>query len=387
MRPLILRICALLLGVLAGCGQLYAGTQYIVANDDAAAPFPSGVSFYRIQANGFPLLVQDVQTGGMGIGGGFFGMNRISVLNSGGQACVYASDAATSDIAGINVTTLTLSGNTTGSESDTGTSNGIGLAMNSQYLYASFSDTSNIGTFAVQPGCGLSFIGDITVFGVQQGIINGMAVHGNVLVVTYTDGTIESFDISGGTPVSRGDKQLSTATVKFQGATYANSIDISQDGRFAIFGDTSTLMVVEVSDMSSGKLAPTKVYSSINSISSSNVMLSPNGHLLYIVNTQGDRVSAAFFDKSTGKLYGGCSSNPIKGLSANWSYLVGLALASNTGTGGGVYVAEFGAQAIGLLELTVSGSSCTLTEVHQSPVEEPNSSGLLSIGRFPPRAF
>jgi len=388
MRNRVLGALAVVVGFFALAGWARAGTEYIVANDDAAAPFPSGVSFYTIAPNGFLTLVQDVPTGGMGIGGGFFGANRIAVVNNSGQACVYATDASTGDIVGIIVSSLAVGGSATGSDSDGGTSNGIGLATGGQYLYASYSDSNTIGTFQLQPGCSLSFVGDVSVSGVQQGIINGMAIHGSMMVATYTDGTIESFDISGGMPASHGDKQLSTATVKSQDATYPNSIDITPDGHFAIFGDTSTLMVVEISDISSGKLAPTRVYSSTASISSSNVMLSPDGNVLYVVNTQGDRVTASFFNKVSGKLYGGCSSNPINGLSGNWSYLAGLALASNVGTGGGVYVAEFGSSpAIALVKLNASGRTCTLQEVPESPVAEPNSSGLLSIGRVPPRRF
>ncbi len=131
-----------------------------------------------------------------------------------------------------------------------------------------------------------------------------MAVHGNILIATYTDGSIESFDISAGTPSSHGDKQYSTATLNSQDATYPNSIDITSDGHYAIFGDTSTSEVVEVSDISSGKLSKTVLHKTVASISSSNIMLSPDETLLYVVNTQGDSVRALFFDKTTGKLSG-----------------------------------------------------------------------------------
>ena len=189
---------------------------------------------------------------------------------------MYSSEAANGDIVGIAINTLTVGGSASGSDTDAGTSNGIGLAMNSTYLYASFSDSNTIGTFQVQPGCGLAFLNDTAVAGLHRGGINAMVVHGTMLIVSYTDGTIESFDISGGTPVSNGDKQGSTATATSQDATYANSIDITSDGHFAIFGDTSTALSVEISDISSGKLAKTKVYKSTASISSSNILLSPD---------------------------------------------------------------------------------------------------------------
>jgi len=383
-----LRAAALMASVLATSGLATGATQYVVTNDDAAFPYLTSVSFYTAAPDGLLTFTQQVQTGGTGVGGGFFGTNRISVLDSGNQQCVFASEAYTGDVVGIAVSTLTVSGSATGSPTDSGAANGIGLAMNSQYLYASFTSSNTIGTFQVQPACGLTFVADVSVSGLAGGMINGMMIHGNIMVATFTDGSIESFDISSGTPVSNGDEQYSTATLSSTDATYPNSIDITSDGHYAIFGDTSTLGVVEVSDISSGKLTPTLVYTSNASINSSNIMLSPDETLLYVINTQGASVSAKFFDKKTGKLSGGCTSARVKGESANWSYLAGLGLISDTGNGGGVYVAEFGSpSAIAMVQLNSSGGKCWLKEVPQSPFADPYSSGLLSIGTFPPRSF
>jgi len=364
-----------------------AATNYVISNDDAPFPFRTGVSFYAIGSNGLLAAPQQVFSGGNGISGGFFGANRLVALNGGGQQCVYASEAGSGNMVGIDVNTLALGGTAQGSPTDAGTSNGIGLAINTHYLYASFTDSGTIGTFQVQPGCGLTFVADIAVAGLGTGIINGMALHGNMLVATYTDGSIESFDTSHGTPVSHGDKQYSTATFSTMDATYPNSIDITKDGHYAIFGNTATSVVVEVSDISSGKLTKTTVYQSSASISSSNIRLSPDETLLYVVNSQGDSVSAIFFDKRTGTLSGGCTSNRLRGQSADWSYLGGLAFVSQTGNGAGVYVAEFGGSSgIALVNLTSSGHKCSLQEVPQSPFADPNA-GLLSIGTFPPRSF
>ncbi len=377
------------LGSLTPSAAQTAATQYVAANDDVLFPFLMGVTFYKVAPDGSLTLQHKVLTGGFGIGGGFFGTNRLAMLNSGKQSCVFASEAQTGDIVGINVTTLAVGGTAKGSKTDGGTSNGIGLAVNSQYLYASFPDSNTIGTFRVQGGCGISFVADAAVMGVGGGIVNGMAVHGNILIATYTDGSIESFDISGGTPVSNGDKQYSTATVVSQDATYPNSIDITSDGHFAIFGDTSTRAVVEVSDLSSGKLGKTVVHRSDGSISSSTVMLSPDETVLYVVNTQGAKVSAFYFDKTTGALTGGCSSGRLRGLSRNWSYLGGLALMTQTGNGAGVYVAEYGnPSGIATITFHSAGSQkCWMDEASNSPTADPNSPGLLTIGTFPPRSF
>ncbi|MGD0417183.1 MAG: hypothetical protein ABSA80_17630, partial [Terriglobales bacterium] len=69
-------------------------------------------------------------------------------------------------------------------------------------------------------------------------------------------------------------------------------------------------------------------------------------------------------------------------------YLAGVALASQTGNGGGVYVAEYGSTSgVALVRLSVSGQKCSLEELKTSPFVDPNSTGLLSIATFPTRSF
>lgn len=371
-----------------GVATAASGPHYLITNDDVAPFFTSGISFFTVGASGSLTLKEQVQTEGSGIAGGYFGMNRLVVLNDRAGSCAYASNATTGNITGVSIDTLQTGGTAFGSSSDTGVSNGIGLAINSQYLYASFSDSGNIATFQLQSGCSLSFVNDVTASGLQGGVVTGMAIHGNLMIATYGDGSIESFNISSGPPVSNGDKQNSTAYNRSQGATYPNAIDISKDGRFAIFGDTSTSDSIEVSDITSGKLAPTVVFNLGTAINSSNIMLSPDESLLYIANTQGDVVTAAFFDKSTGKISRGCTSNRIKGYSVQWSYLASMATASQAGTGDFLYVAEFSGQSsIAMIRVVSSDGKCALTELPNSPVADPESAGLLSITSYPPRSF
>lgn len=365
-----------------GAGQ----PHYLVSNDDAL--FTNSVSFYTVGANGVLSLKGQVLTDGAGIGGGFFAANRIAMLNNGTDQCVYASDAFAGDIVGINVNTMQVGGSAFGSATDSGAANGIGLAMNTHYLYASFTGSNTIGTFQIQPGCSLSFVSDISVAGLQAGFIDGMAIHGNMLVATFGDGSMESFNIAAGTPVSNNDEQNSTGYVSSQGAAYPNGIEITKDGHYAIFGDSSSSTIIEVSNLSTGKLNKTVVYPLGTAASSSNIMLSPDETLLYISNTQGDKITAASFNKTTGKLVSGCASGSLRGYSSKWSYLAALALDTNTGTGGAIYVAEFGAPSyIGMVKVSVNAGKCTLQEMPASPISDSNSSGLLSIETFPPRSF
>ncbi len=382
------RGAALLVGLCVLSGFAAGGSQphYLITNDDA--PFVSGITFYTVGTTGQLKLKQQVQTGGAGIVGGYFAANRVVVLDNASEQCVYASDAAGGNISGIDINTLVAGGSASGSSTDSGSANGIGLALNGQYLYASFTSSNTIGTFQVQSGCSLTFVNDVAVAGLQGGFVDAMVVHGNIMVVTYGDGSIESFNVASGTPISNGDEQNSTGYLKSQGSSYPTGVQVTKDGHYAIFGDTSISTVVEVSDISSGKLGKTTVFSLGRGINSSNILLSPDETLLYIANTQGDSITAAAFDASTGTLTAGCTSGTLKGYSVAWSYLADLALDTNSGTGGIIYVAEYGAtSSIGMVAVSSSGGKCTLQEVSGSPISDPYSPGLLSIAMFPPRSF
>ena len=120
-------------------------------------------------------------------------------------------------------------------------------------------------------------------------------------------------------------------------------MDITQDGHFAIFGDASVPTTIEVSDISSGKLTATVQYTvgaPINAVgpgfNSATVWLSPDESLLYVGNSQGNTVTAAFFNKNTGKVSAGCNSAPLNGFYNPWSYVGSLVTRDNSGTGGRV---------------------------------------------------
>lgn len=373
----------LVLALFAILADNAAAQDYLLTNDDSAS---NGVSFYTIGPAGALNFAMEVPGPGLGIGGGLFGMARVVAVDSGNTQCIFASEAFTNDVFWIAAGSGIAGGSAAGSQSDVGSANGIGLVANTQYVYASFSTSNTIATFQVQSGCALVFAGDTAVGGLNGGTIDGMAIHGSMLIASYADGSIESFNIASGSPFSNGDKQNSTASAG--GNTYPNGIDITQDGHFAVFGDTSMSDVVEVSDISSGRLTRTVVYRTHSGISSSNVLLSSDETILYVSNTQGDVVTAAFFNKDTGEITRGCTSASVRNYVSAWSYLGGMALQQITGNGGGVFVAEFGAPSgIAALNLTVNGPSCTLQEASDSPTADEYSRGLLSIGRFPPRAF
>ena len=379
-------------------------STYVVINNDPTSIFTDNTISYFL-AGGSPsdpsLTYQtSVDVGGIGGGGGNFGASSLVSQPSSTAQCLYVSNAGSGQISTVNIQSQALAGIFGGSADDAGTSQGIGLAVNQNYLYASFTDSNTIGTFQLQAGCQLNFVGDTPVAGLNGGGIYALAVHGNMLIATYGDGSIQSFNVSGGMPVSNNDLQNSSGYT----ADYNNlpsGIDITQDGHYAIFGDGAILTVVEVSDISSGRLAPTRFYNlgaSPTAVSptavtpgnaSANVRLSPDESLLFISNNQSGNVTAGFFDATTGAITPGCTSRRLAGFYNPWFYLGSMATENTSGTGGVLYVAEFGRQSsIGILNINASGGSCSFAESSNSEVQTPIAgSALISLWAYPPRPF
>jgi len=92
------------LGVAAGLAAGASGPHYVVTNDDTL--YLNGVTFYTVGTNGGLTLQEQVQTGLSGIAGGYFAANRVVALDNETQECVYASNALTGEIVGINVSSL-----------------------------------------------------------------------------------------------------------------------------------------------------------------------------------------------------------------------------------------------------------------------------------------
>lgn len=377
----------------AGCTSAAAASgigSFLVANDDVPLPNPptsysgSTLTFYAIGANGAVGEKNVVATGGDGVGGGSFAANRVVIVPQGDEVCVFAANAATAEIAGISARTHALTGNFPGSSTDSATANGIGLAATPHYLYATFSTSSTIATFKIQAGCTLRFLGDLFTSGMNGGLVTGMALHWPMLIATYGDGSIESFDISSVLPVPNDDAQFSTGAAD---GHLPNGVDITVDGHYAIFADASTVTTLEVSDISSGKLTSTVAYDLGTAWNSGNLKLSPNETLLYVTNNSGGRVTTAFFDRKTGKISPGCASGPLQGFYSSWSYAGGVALQHSTGAGGLLYVPEFGTNgfsSIGVVQLTTAGTTCTLKEIAGSPIVDDSSpSALLSVALYP----
>jgi hypothetical protein len=389
LRRLLLMAIAIVI-VESGAADLHAATKhYVLTNDDVAGPNTATVFLVKGTPTNPKLTpVKVIQTGGQGLGGGTYGTVRQAFARVGSTECFFVADANSNDIAAIDYKSLKVVGNYQGSTTDDGARNGIGLATRGKHMYASFITSGTIGAFAIQADCALAFLGDVAAVGLTGGQIDGIAAHGTILVVTYTDGSIESFNTAGGVPVSNNDKQYTSGFNKYHDINAAD-VNITKDGHFAVFSDASVATQVEVSNISSGKLKPTVDYDSLGSGKNSNNMwLSPDESLIYVSNNQSGQITALFFDKKTGKVSYGCISPALKGFNSTWFTNTGVTTEDTAGTGAVLWLAEEGsASSIGIVNVTSTGKKCTLKEAARSPAKDPNSQNLESLTGYPPRSF
>jgi 6-phosphogluconolactonase (cycloisomerase 2 family) len=265
---------------------------------------------------------------------------------------------------------------------------------NHKYLYAAFATSGTIATFSIAAGCALTFVSDISAVGLNSGFPHGMAAKGGMLVVAYGDGSISSFNISGGPPVSNNDLQLSTGFIKDQ--VFPDGVDITKDGHYAIFGDASPgATEVEVSNISSGKLSKTIKYGGPGGglgagRAANNVRLSPDETLLYISDNLSGQVTAAHFNATTGTLRFACISKPLHGFQTKWSFTSAIATEATSGIGSVIWLAEDALHipsAIGIVKVTSTAGKCTLVESTKSPAPDPGSLNLCWLNAFPQRTF
>jgi 6-phosphogluconolactonase (cycloisomerase 2 family) len=404
----VFRVLAMVGCMAAVCGfcptSLVASAKhYVVTNDDVVGS--NTVTFYQASGTASaPKLtrVKTVKTGGSGLGGGYFGMARQVMVNVGSHVCVFSVDGGSNDVAAIVFKTQKIVGTYKGSSTDTGGVGGMALAVNpnGNYLYAAFSGSSTIATFTINSGCTLTFVSDVAAVGVNSGFPHGMAARqpaplSDIMVVAYGDGSIESFSISGGAPVSNNDLQLSTGYI--DDSVFPDGVDITKDGHYAIFGDASfNYTEVEVSDLSSGKLATTVKYGGADAslgkgLAANNVWLSPDESLLYISDNLSGQVTVAQFDKNTGALQFGCISKALRGYGTKWNFSSAIAIEKTSGSGSVLWVAEdarrSGPSSIGIVEVNSKGGKCTLTESRNSPASDPKSLNLCWLNAFPQRPF
>ncbi|MFY9672911.1 MAG: hypothetical protein WAK13_00590 [Terriglobales bacterium] len=377
----------------------WAATPYVITNDDN--PAGNSASIYSIGKGGALSLVTTIPTGGYGRGGGYYAAGRVNVLRSKAQNCGYIGDALgpnnsrPGDVASIDMKTLQLVGTYPGTALDSGALWGVGLAENpaGTFLFAAYSTSGTIATYVQGADCVLTFGSELITIGANVGSVDGMKVtpNGKYLIVAYSDASIGSYAINPTTgALTLVGRYLVTDSA------LAAGVDITADGNWALFGTNSFGVggEVEVAPINAdGSLGATIGYIGIGQgNNSSNVWLSPDETYVYISNNFSGQITAVPFDEQIGLINASaaCMSPPLNNYNVTWQNLGNIITRGRTKLGSPLYAAEWSYTnpgGIAIVDVSVRHGVCSLTETADSPVADPATDYLMTVGVDPPREF
>jgi len=414
--------------VLAGMCPLHAYAQFVYVNDNNFNSGANTATGYKVVPGPALSIIagSPYATFGTGLGKFFAPLQEVAIAyGTNFKNCLFVSDPLVTssfpngDIAAykINAGTgvLTYVGNFVDPTDTSGANNlGIPLAIDRRvgfpYLFAGFTGESKIAYFKVNPGnCKLTWVSSTPAVGISGSAPpQGMAVTKtgpHVVVVSYGDGSVQTFKIVGASLVP---KPLVTSTGFINQSAIPEGVDITANGKYAVFGDNQPLGTeVEVAKiLPSGALSTTVDYggpanaSGVNlgpGVNSQNVWISPGfisgKNYLYISNDYSSQVTTARLSglgivsaiPSTGCT--GVFTNPTTLNPGTWSFPAGLHTVKTTPSGTGLVVGEFGGPSSVALLRIQNTSGCT-KEVTGSPFADPNSNfGVFSLDVFPSRPF
>jgi hypothetical protein len=329
-------------------------------------------------------------TGGNGSGGGSFAISRAVVYVKDADKCGFFSDAGSSDVAAFKK--VNTGGKQVGDFKDpkgnggSGTSGGIGLTIGGDYLFAGYAGSSNIGVFKILAGCKLKLVGTKNIPNPAAGL--RATPNGKTLLVAYGYGAnqVDSLSVAANGRLTEHGPYAATAG--------AAGVDITKDGKYAIFGDAvGTPTEIEIYPINAdGSLGKDHNFGGDGSlgagVDSSNVWLSPNEKFLYVTNNLSAQITSLTFSETPlGLSY--VNITTLKDASQIIS-TAEAATAATTGNGGYLYVSEYSDpnSFVALLHINSDGST---TEAAGSPyaitVSNGGGPGLQSLAAYPPRKF
>lgn len=361
-------------------------------------------------------------TMGNGLPGANGGAEQV-VASYGTANCLFISDANASgsfpngDIAAfvINGPSTVFVSNAIDPTAFGGANKGIPLAIDRRagfpYLFAGFTTSNRIAFFKINPGtCQPVWVSSTPAVGVSGAPLAALAVSAagpHIVIATYQDGSIQSFKVSGGTLIPLAAPFVSTG-FSTQGGV-PDGIDITANGRYAIFGDRNGIAEVEVSRINpTGTLTPTVDYGGPANASgivlapaagAENVWLSPGligpNNYVYLSNGFSRQVTTIRLHSVTGVVTTIPSSSCVGPFTnpttlnnpSGWLFNAGIQTETTTGTGNAIYVAEFGAPS-SVASLKVQNTGCTREVVAMgSPFIDPFSNAATGVAVFPARPF
>ncbi len=321
----------------------------------------------------------------------------VRMVRHGSDLCVFLSNAqrTSNSITSFLYPGLTLVSNyTDAAAQDSGW--GTSLASNGNYLFAGYDDDNNltgaIGVWQIGDGCTMTLVNTFDV----PYLIQGMAAtpNGNTIVVSYfSDSSVDSFSIgSDGALTEHGIYGLYNAVL-------AGYVDITADSKYALFdalgygsppnGNAYT-QVNAFPINSDGSLGTQSMFGGDESLGLAPAAgwfwLSPNGKFLYSVSQDYVNTLNITETPTLDITYSGCATT-LRSTTGSGFYSGAIATALPTGTGGALYIPEWGNPDDDVAMLTINSTTGCTTEIKQSPFPTGQNGDFFSLAAWPARPF
>jgi len=368
----------------------FAVTEYVIANENNSLHKPgddNSLIVYSLDtATGSLTEVARLATGGAGLSvaqGLPVNFAYMEQAVSPHADCIFALNAGTSDIASFSKTThYSRVGNYSNVALDSSADGGsLALTPNGEFLYASYSLTSNIGAWAVNPDCSLSLVGVFTASD-NEGLIGTMKVtpNGEALIAPVASGLGEvgmfTIDSTSGVLAYVGAISFPDCgnTCSSWGA-----LDITKDSSVVILPNTlsddqGSLPVAYAANITPAGLVRPRIWSLKNSQAA-------NGNNVAFFSTDGyDGSGSLFFGMANGVVTANFTEKPVKITPTN-ATLIQATLQGNGATavlGNLMIIAEIPNQ-IGVFSINSDGS---LSELSTAIIPQSNA-GMFSLSVFP----
>jgi hypothetical protein len=239
--PLVLALIAMV----ALCATSFAAVPLpvVLANDDNPnTGANSATAFHLNTTNGTMTSVKVLETGGTGLGFGFFAYTGSAIASNG--SCVFVINTASDTISSFAAPSYAKTGDAgfTGMFSGELEGGGVALSPNGKILASANSGTLNISTWSVGAKCILTHIADYTPsIGADTFVTLAFTPNGKGLLVPSVDFQgVEAFQVNAnGTLTDIGNASWTGITDCQNLGCFPTGLDITTDSKVAVFGNAS----------------------------------------------------------------------------------------------------------------------------------------------------
>jgi hypothetical protein len=237
-----MRTClwAITISLVASAMPYSAASTYVIVNNDN--PAGNSVSVYILDSGGILSPYKVIATGGAGGGSGDFAWTGQAVTQN--ASCGFVADTGSNDIAAFSEATgFARVGNYSNAAlTFAAFGSGIAVAPNGKFLYGAYSGSGNIGAWAINKNCSLTFLAAYAPsMGTDIDLFLRVTPNDKYLLVAgeYL-GRAESYSINQttGALTDLGFLDFASTTNSCNGfECFPSGIDITADSKFAVFAN------------------------------------------------------------------------------------------------------------------------------------------------------